>query len=112
MHWIPHTYALPSPGKGKCWHLALDTDRGVLSKSIMLEDQKCIEIRERSIAVLLSCEDESANMRKSSSRGKGRTTAEKQKSGQTDQKKDTEKGETGVKKEDESGQTFSNDHKA
>ena len=48
---------LASPGKGKCWHLALDTDRGVLSKSIKLEDQKRIEIRERSIAVLISCED-------------------------------------------------------
>ena len=63
MHWLPHSYALPSPGKGKCWHLALDTDRGVLSKSIKLEDQKRIEIRERSIAVLISCEEDKTELR-------------------------------------------------
>ena len=77
MHWLPHSYALPSPGKGKCWHLALDTDRGVLSKSIKLEDQKRIEIRERSIAVLISCEEDKTELRNTNFHSKGKTAEKK-----------------------------------
>ena len=58
MHWIPHTFAIPSPGKGCCWHLVADTDRGILDQSLRLEDQKQLEIRERSISVLVSVKEE------------------------------------------------------
>ena len=32
MHWIPHVYALPSPGRNKKWLLAADTERGILRR--------------------------------------------------------------------------------
>lgn len=54
MHWIPHTYALPSPGKGKAWYLAASTADGILDTPVLLEDQKNIELKERSITVLVS----------------------------------------------------------
>lgn len=54
MHWIPHSYALPSPGKGKVWRLAADTQEGVLGALSTLENQKSLELPERSIAILVS----------------------------------------------------------
>ena len=56
MHWILHEYALPSPGKGKMWYLAADTERGVLEKPELLVEQKSIELKERSIALLVGRE--------------------------------------------------------
>ena len=40
MHWIPHVYALPSPGRNKKWLLAADTERGILETPEELENQK------------------------------------------------------------------------
>ena len=54
MHWIPHSYALPSPGKGKVWRLAADTQEGVLGALSTLENQKSLELPERSITILVS----------------------------------------------------------
>lgn len=54
MHWIPHVYALPSPGKGKKWYLAADTRRGILDMPELIEDQKKTELEERSIALLIT----------------------------------------------------------
>ena len=54
MHWIPHEFALPSPGKDKKWMLAADTENGVLETPAELESQKTIELRERSISLLVS----------------------------------------------------------
>ena len=54
MHWIPHLFALPSPGKGKKWHLAGTTEKGLLEKPEILEEQKSIELKERSISLLVS----------------------------------------------------------
>ncbi len=54
MHWLPHIYALPSPEKGKKWHLAADTARGILENPEPLEEQKTIEVKERSIVLLVS----------------------------------------------------------
>lgn len=68
MHWIPHTYAVPSPGKGKRWFLAADTDKGVLDNPEVLEEQKSIELKERSIALLVSRKAEESSQ-------KGRTSA-------------------------------------
>ena len=54
MHWIPHPFALPSPGKGKKWMLAGTTADGLLEKLEPLEEQKIIELKERSISLLVS----------------------------------------------------------
>lgn len=54
MHWLPHEFALPSPGKEKRWCLAADTGKGFVSAPVPLEDQKKISIPERSISVLVS----------------------------------------------------------
>ena len=67
MHWIPHTFALPSPGKDRGWKLAADTQRGILKEPAALEDQKGIELKERSVAILTGTETE-----KKADKGKGR----------------------------------------
>ena len=54
MHWLPHEYALPSPGKGKRWCLAADTEEGFKEVPVPAEDQKKMELKERSITVLVS----------------------------------------------------------
>lgn len=54
MHWLPHDYALPSPGKGKEWYLAADTGKGFREKRVLLEDQKRLRLSERSITILVS----------------------------------------------------------
>ena len=71
MHWIPHIYALPSPGKEKKWYLAADTRRGILETPEPVEDQKKIELEERSIALLITGKTEEDQ--------KSRKTAEKKK---------------------------------
>lgn len=53
MHWIPHPYALPFPGKKKAWYLAADSAGGILEEPVLLEDQKSMELSGRSIAVLI-----------------------------------------------------------
>ena len=67
MHWIPHAFALPSPGKGRGWKLAADTQDGILEIPSSLEDQKSIELKERSIAILTGTE-----MKNTADKGKGR----------------------------------------
>lgn len=57
MHWIPHVYALPSPGRNKKWLLAADTERGILETPEELENQKGIELKERSITILVSAKE-------------------------------------------------------
>lgn len=60
MHWIPHSYALPSPGKGKKWYLAGNTCRGIFGTPECLEEQKKIELEERSISLFVSKKTEEA----------------------------------------------------
>lgn len=52
MHWEPHMFALPALGKGKQWYLAGDTAR-ILKAPQLLENQKCIEVKERKIVLLI-----------------------------------------------------------
>lgn len=54
MHWIPHTFALPALPKKKKWHMAASTQVGIFKKEIPLEEQKAIEIDERTIVVLVA----------------------------------------------------------
>lgn len=54
MHWIPHRFALPSPGKGKVWKIAGGTGRGMGEPLSEPEEQSEVELTERSIAVLVS----------------------------------------------------------
>ena len=67
MHWLPHTFALPSPGKGRGWKLAAGTQDGIRTAPALLEDQKCIEVKERSIIILTGTE-----LKEKSDKGKGR----------------------------------------
>ncbi len=54
MHWIPHVYAIPSPGKGRKWYLAGTTGRGILETPEPLKEQKEAELEERSISLYVS----------------------------------------------------------
>lgn len=71
MHWVPHAYALPSPGKGKAWCMAVCTADGNLEQPELLENQKEIVLRERSIALLVSVKDERKNEKPSGRQAKG-----------------------------------------
>lgn len=77
MHWIPHTYALPSPGKGRKWYLAADTLQGVLAAPELLEEQKSIELEERSIALLVSRKTEETKSPGKGGKAKAAETGEK-----------------------------------
>lgn len=67
MHWIPHDFALPSPGKGRGWKLAGSTQDGIQGQPVLLENQKSMELKERSIVILTGTEIESK-----AEKGKGR----------------------------------------
>lgn len=58
MHWEKHTFALPALKKGYQWYLVGGT-KGILENPIPLEEQKNIEIEERTIAILQGRQEES-----------------------------------------------------
>ena len=52
MHWLEHTFALPSLPKDKKWHLLISTDEDEESTKC-LKNQRCIELKARTIAVII-----------------------------------------------------------
>lgn len=52
MHWLPHTFALPSLPKEKKWHAAASTKDGILAECRPLENQRLIEVEERTVIML------------------------------------------------------------
>ncbi len=76
MHWLAHVYALPSPGKGKVWRAAVCTAEGNLEQPVLLENQKSIELKERSIVLLVSAKDERKTEKSSAHRTKNRKKAD------------------------------------
>ncbi|MCU0078672.1 alpha-amylase family glycosyl hydrolase [Extibacter muris] len=52
MHWLPHTFALPSLPKDKKWHAAASTKDGILAEYRLLENQRLIEAEERTVIML------------------------------------------------------------
>ena len=113
MHWIPHSYALPSPGKGRKWYLAADTRRGVLETPELSVEQKNIELEERSIALLVSKKTEETPKSRRSSVGSARKSEGKtagspeQKADPGSKKKPAESGDG-----NEGGAPLLHDHKA
>lgn len=53
MHWLEHTFALPALPKKKNWYLVLLTDGEWKAEDKPVEPQKYIELKERSIAILI-----------------------------------------------------------
>lgn len=70
MHWLPHVFALPSPGKKKKWSLAFDRNQEFSETAVPLEDQKSIKLKERSIIVLISIPDEKSKQKTKGKRRK------------------------------------------
>ncbi len=87
MHWLPHLYALPQPGKGRKWYFSADTQEGMRQEPELLDDQRKIELKERSIVILV-----------------GKKVPEKKQSGRKDK---TESG-----KKNEGSKAFLHDNKA
>ncbi len=58
MHWEKHSFALPTPGKKRKWHQLMETQSGILEEEKLLEDQKMIELKPRSIVFLIGKEIE------------------------------------------------------
>ena len=113
MHWIPHSYALPSPGKGRKGYLAADTRRGVLETPELSVEQKNIELEERSIALLVSKKTEETPKSRRSSVGSARKSEGKtagspeRKADPGSKKKPAESGDG-----NEGGAPLLHDHKA
>ncbi|MDD3360079.1 MAG: alpha-amylase family glycosyl hydrolase [Hespellia sp.] len=53
MHWLSHTYALPSLPDRKKWYQVLDTKDGLLPKCKLLKNQKLLEVEERTAVFLV-----------------------------------------------------------
>ncbi|MDD2979066.1 MAG: alpha-amylase family glycosyl hydrolase [Hespellia sp.] len=52
MHWVKHTFALPTLKKKK-WYLVVSTEEGVLEIPKKVENQKSLEMKERTVALLI-----------------------------------------------------------
>lgn len=52
MHWLEHSFALPSLPKDKKWYLLISTDEDEESTKY-LKNQRCIELKARTIAVII-----------------------------------------------------------
>lgn len=53
MHWIEHTFAVPTLSKGKKWYRAVSTSEGVCPEPAELENSKEIPVAGRTILVLI-----------------------------------------------------------
>ena len=58
MHWMPHTFALPSLAKGRVWYEAASTEEGVLATPRKLDETRKVEVEERSIRVFIGKQEE------------------------------------------------------
>ena len=54
MHWLDHPFALPALPKGKKWYLKASTEEGVLGKPRLLKNQRIVELKERTIDVMIA----------------------------------------------------------
>ncbi len=53
LHWMAHDFALPALGRKKNWYLMASTDEGVLKSPRLLKDQRKIELKARTIALII-----------------------------------------------------------
>lgn len=53
MHWLSHTFALPTLPKGKKWYKVASTDDGILEQPELSKEQKALETDARTIVVLV-----------------------------------------------------------
>lgn len=51
MHWLEHSFALPSLQKGKKWYLIAITESGILKEGTPVEHQREVMLKERTIAI-------------------------------------------------------------
>ena len=54
MHWLEHTFALPTLTSKRKWYLAASTAEGVLEEPVMLENQHDIQVDDRTVMLLVS----------------------------------------------------------
>ncbi|XCP83828.1 alpha-amylase family glycosyl hydrolase [Roseburia hominis] len=52
MHWLPHSFALPTLHGGLQWHVCVSTDEGVLKETLPVTSRRAIELPPRTIMVL------------------------------------------------------------
>ena len=53
MHWMEHSFALPALSKNRRWYQIASTESGVLEKKEVLENQRIVRLKERTIMVLI-----------------------------------------------------------
>jgi len=53
MHWVDHRFALPALKKERKWYQVMSSEEGVYTAAKLLEDQKTVELSERSTAIFI-----------------------------------------------------------
>lgn len=53
MHWVEHLFALPALSKKKKWYKIASTEEGILAEAELLENQRLVELKARSIMVIV-----------------------------------------------------------
>ena len=53
MHWITHTFALPTLPKRRQWSIVIQTEQGFIEQTVALTNQKSIQLTARTIVVLI-----------------------------------------------------------
>lgn len=53
MHWIAHSFAIPTLRKEKKWYQVTETAEGILEHERLLENQKTVELKPRSVVLLI-----------------------------------------------------------
>ncbi len=57
MHWIEHGFALPALSKGKKWFKIASTEEGILETAELLENQRMVVLKERTVMVIVGGKD-------------------------------------------------------
>lgn len=64
MHWISHSFALPALAKGKQWYKIASTEEGILKTPLLLEDQRTVVLKERTIMVIVGEKEHGTDKKK------------------------------------------------
>ena len=67
MHWLTHTFALPALPKGYGWYVKATTQDGIMNEPKLLKNQRKVELKERTVAVLTADRIVEAKVKKNES---------------------------------------------
>lgn len=57
MHWIEHSFALPALSRKKKWYKIASTEEGILESAELLENQRMVVLKERTVMIIVGREE-------------------------------------------------------